>query len=153
MFKELMPLVANRTLLITVARESDTTIRATVIPKRMCDGENPALTTPLTFTGAPEELDQEFPRALAEYVEAHQHLSTTLAQAKSEMEAAAKAAEEEAKRKREERLKKKTATSEPASSGSPQPTDTSNGESAKPTSANLFDGSPSRSQPGGKLCL
>jgi hypothetical protein len=31
MFAELMPLLAERTVLITVARESDTVIRATVI--------------------------------------------------------------------------------------------------------------------------
>jgi len=31
MFAELMPLLGERTVLITVARESDTTLRATVI--------------------------------------------------------------------------------------------------------------------------
>jgi len=31
MFTELMPLLAERTVLITVARESNTTLRATVI--------------------------------------------------------------------------------------------------------------------------
>ena len=31
MFSELMPLLTDRTVLITVARESDTTVRATVI--------------------------------------------------------------------------------------------------------------------------
>jgi len=98
MFTELIPLLAERTVLITVARESDTTIRATVVPKRNSESENAALSTPLSFVGTPEELDRDFGRTLAEYVEAHQRLGSTLAQAKAEMEAAAKAAQEEAKR-------------------------------------------------------
>ena len=65
MFTELMPLLAERTVLITVARERDTALRATVIPKRAREGENTALSTPLLFVGTPEELDQNFGRALA----------------------------------------------------------------------------------------
>ncbi len=34
MFTELMPLLTERTVLITVARESDTTVRVTAIPSR-----------------------------------------------------------------------------------------------------------------------
>lgn len=154
MFQELMPLLKDRTLLITVARESDTTLRATVVPKRTSEAENAALTTPLTFTGTPEEMDQEFTRALAEYVETYQRLSTTLAQAKAEMEAAAKAATDEVKRKREERQRKTNAASQPAASNSPQARSTASIETATP--ANLFEGregAASPSQPGGKLCV
>src|SRR5205807_657663 len=46
-FTELMPLLVERTVLITVARESDTTIRVNVCPKRSSEGENAALSTPL----------------------------------------------------------------------------------------------------------
>ncbi len=40
-----MPLLEERTVLITVARESDTTIRLNVCPKRSSEGENAALLT------------------------------------------------------------------------------------------------------------
>lgn len=157
MFQELMPLLNNRTVLITVAKESETIIRVNAIPKRAHDNENAALTTPLSFTGTPEELDRDFPRALAEYVDSHQRLSNTLAQAKAEMEAAAKTAQDEAKRKREEGLKKKTtATAQTVTSNSPQVTTTTNAEPASTANANLFGtttGAATPSQPGGKLCL
>lgn len=121
MFTELMPILAQRTVLITVARENDTTIRVNVMPKRTNESENPALTTPLSFAGTPEELDRDFGRELASYVDVHQRLGSTLAEAKAAMEAAAKAAQEEAKRKSEERRKSKTtgSTSTPASAAVP----------------------------------
>ena len=107
MFIELMPLLASRTLMITVAREDDRTLRVNVIPTTKSGAtENPALTTPLTCTGTPEELDAELGKQLASYVECHRVLGTTLASAKAEMEAAAKAAQEEARKKAEERRKK-----------------------------------------------
>ena len=106
MFVELMPLLAGRTVMITVAREDEKTLRVNVLPTKSGDGENPALTTPLSYTGTPEELDAELGRELAGYVECHRALSSTLAAAKAEMDAAAKAAQEEAKKKAEERKKK-----------------------------------------------
>ncbi len=88
MFVELMPLLAGRTVMITVAREDEKTLRVNVIPRKAKEDENPALSTRLSYTGTP-------------------------AQAKAEMEAAAKAAQEEARKKAAERNKKpaeKTAT-------------------------------------------
>src|SRR5437870_8147317 len=90
-----------------------------VIPKKLKDDESPALTTPLSYTGTPEELDAELGKHLASYVECHTQLGSTLAQAKSEMEAAAKAAQEEAKRKAAERGKK--AADKPATSAGSTP--------------------------------
>ena len=104
MFVELMPLLAGRTVLITVAKVDDKTLRVNVIPHGKAD-DNPALTTPLTYTGPPEELDAELGKHLAGYVQTHQQTASTLAEAKATMEAAAKAAQEEAKRKAEERRK------------------------------------------------
>jgi len=106
MFVELMPLLAGRTVMITVAREDEKTVRVCVIPKKVKEDDNPALTTPLSYTGAPEELDAELGKHLASYVECHTQLGSTLAQAKAEMEAAAKAAQEEARKKNAERNKK-----------------------------------------------
>lgn len=98
MFVEVMPLLAGRTVMLTVAREDDKTLRVNVIPKRVKDDENPALTTPLSYTGTPEELDAELGKHLASYVDCHTQLGSTLAQAKAEMEAAAKAAQDEARK-------------------------------------------------------
>ena len=105
MFIELMPLLAGRTVLITVAKVDDKTLRVNVIPHGKAD-ENPALATPLTYTGSPEELDAELGKHLASYVQVHQQTASSLAEAKASMEAAAKAAQqEEARRKAEERKK------------------------------------------------
>ncbi len=120
MFIELTPLLAERTVLITVALESDTTIRAVVVPKRTSESENAALSTPLSFVGTPEELDRDFAKELAAYVDTHRHLGSTLAQAKAAMEAAAKAAQEEAKRKADEKRKAKPSSSTPAPAVTPQ---------------------------------
>ena len=152
MFSELMPLLAERTVLITVARESDTTLRATVVPKRNSESENAALSTPLSFVGTPEELDRDFANELASYVDAHRQLGSTLAQAKGTMEAAAKAAQEEAKRKADERRKAKSATSAPAPAPSAQPEASVSRDPAPGTTSSLFGGAPAGpaiSQPSG----
>ena len=73
MFVELMPLLAGRTVMITVAREDEKTLRVNVIPaaRKLKEDENPALSTPLSYTGTPEELDAELGKHLASYVECH----------------------------------------------------------------------------------
>ena len=147
MFTELMPLLAQRTILITVARENDTTLRVNVLPKRANDSENPALATPLSFAGTPEDLDRDFARELAAYVDAHQHLGSTLAEAKATMEAAAKAAQEEAKRKGEEKRKNKETSSTPApASSTPPAAATTWANSAQPGASGL-SGTTQPSQP------
>ena len=135
MFVELMPLLAGRTVLITVAKVDDKTLRVNVIPHAKAD-ENPALTTPLTYTGSPEELDAELGKHLAGYVQIHQQTASTLAEAKATMEAAAKAAQDEAKRKAEERKKaaqKQSPTATTAASAS-SPSSTSAEPDPSPTS-------------------
>jgi PRTRC genetic system protein E len=117
MFVELMPLLAGRTVLITVAKVDDKTLRVNVIPHGKAD-DNPALSTPLTYTGPPEELDAELGKHLAGYVQTHQQTASTLAEAKATMEAAAKAAQEEAKRKKPTVKSPITTTAESASAAS-----------------------------------
>ena len=119
MFVELMPLLADRTVMITVARVDDQTLRVNVMATKS-ESENPALSTPLSCTGAPAELDAELGKLLADFVECHQQLSNTLAVVKAEMEAAAKAAQEEARKKAEER-RKKVADKPVANSAAPAP--------------------------------
>jgi PRTRC genetic system protein E len=114
MFVELMPLLAGRTVLITVAKVDDKTLRVNVIPHGKAD-DNPALSTPLTCTGSPEELDAELGEHLAGYVQTHTQTASTLAEAKATMEAAAKAAQDEAKRKKTTVKPPMTTADEPAS--------------------------------------
>jgi PRTRC genetic system protein E len=101
MFQELMPLLAQRTLLFTLSRVSDDEMRINVVPKPLKPDQrddDAALTTPLSVTGTPKELDEQLPRQLVEFVETHLGLSSTLKSAKEQMEAAAKAAREAAKK-------------------------------------------------------
>ena len=125
MFVELMPLLAGRTVLITVANVDDKTLRVNVIPHAKAD-ENPALSTPLTYTGLAEELDAELGKHLAGYVQTHQQTASTLAEAKATMEAAAKAAQEEAKHKAEDR--KKATQKPPATATTAEPASSTSGE-------------------------
>jgi len=86
MFQELMPLLGQRILLFTLSRVSDGQISVNIIPKpiksdKQDDGA--ALTTPLSVTGTPGELDEQLPRQLVEFVETHLGLSSTLKVQKS----------------------------------------------------------------------
>ena len=101
MFQELMPLLVQRTLILTLSRVSDGQICVNVIPKPLKSDQrdgDAALTTPLSVTGAPKELDEQLSRQLVEFAETHLGLSSTLKSAKEQMEAAAKAAREAAKK-------------------------------------------------------
>ena len=48
MFVELMPLLGERTVMITVARLNQNSVRVNVIPSRRKEDENAALATPLS---------------------------------------------------------------------------------------------------------
>jgi PRTRC genetic system protein E len=99
MFQQLVPLLRQRSVLLTVTALEDDQIRVNVIPKKLKEGENSALTTPMSFTGTAVELDEQLPNAIASFVASHLELKNTLARAKEEMDAAAKAAQEEARSK------------------------------------------------------
>ena len=99
MFKELAPYLRQRAVLLTVTRVEDDNIRVNVVPQKLKDGENAALTTPLSVTGTAEELDRDLPATLVDFVASHLQLKNTLDRAKSEMDAAAKAAQAEARSK------------------------------------------------------
>ena len=96
MFVELVPLLKDRTLLITVASISGK-LKVNVIPAKANESEEQALTTPLSFTGSAEELDAELGGHLASYVHSHVELRNTLAEVKAEMDAAARAARQKVK--------------------------------------------------------
>ena len=94
MFRELVPLLRQRAVLLTVTHLEEDQIRVNVLPKQVGTGENTALTTPFSITGTAEELDEQLPQALVQFVGKHLELKNTLENAKAEMEAAAKLAKE-----------------------------------------------------------
>jgi PRTRC genetic system protein E len=69
MFKELLPLLEGRTMILTAAKIGDA-LTVTIYPKRNGErDENPVGNTPLCVTGTAEELDHELPRLILGYVE------------------------------------------------------------------------------------
>jgi PRTRC genetic system protein E len=100
MFKELAPYLRQRAVLLTVTRLEDDQISVNIIPKKLQDGENTALTTPFKLTGTAEELDRDLPSSIVDFVAAHLQLKSTLERAKAEMDAAGKAAQAEARTKK-----------------------------------------------------
>ncbi len=115
MFRELMPLIENRPLSITVAALSGGRIRVNVVPQvlekdskvndkvgysnkdkiaKVPESAINALTTPLSLTGTPEEIDQSLTEALTQFVESHGRLQHTLDEASEQIADAVRAAEE-----------------------------------------------------------
>jgi PRTRC genetic system protein E len=119
MFTELMPLIEQRPVTITVAVLSGSQrIRVNVVPKslekdsqvndkigysnrdkiaKVPDEAINALTTPLSLTGTAEEIDAEL--ALREFAESHVQLQKTVDHAKEQIAEAVKAIEERDKNK------------------------------------------------------
>ena len=107
MFKELAPLLRHRAVLFTVSHLEDDRFRVNVIPKIITDGENDALTTPVSVTGTIEDLDKELPQTLLHFVSSHLELKNSLERAKGEIEEASKAARAEARKKSVGQMTKK----------------------------------------------
>jgi PRTRC genetic system protein E len=99
MFQQLVPILRQRSVLLTVTSLEGDQIRVNVLPKKLAEGENAALTTPMSFTGTAEELDAQLPDAIVSFVASHLELKNTLNRAKDEMAAAAKMAQDEARNK------------------------------------------------------
>ena len=104
MFKELVPVLHDRAVLLTVTLVDADQIRVNIVPKKLKDGDNDALTTPLSVTGTAEELDAELSSTIVGFVGSHLQMKNTLEKARAEMDAASKAAQAEA------RARSKTAT-------------------------------------------
>jgi PRTRC genetic system protein E len=133
MFKELAPYLRQRAVLLTVTCLEEDQIRVNVIPKKLKDGENAALTTPLSVTGTAEELDRDLPSTLVNFVSSHLQLKNSLEGAQTEMDAAAKTAQAEARAKKlpAKKERPKTETAKPVAAVKPV-------EPAKPESSKTF---------------
>jgi PRTRC genetic system protein E len=116
MFKELVPVLRHRAVLMTITSTADDDIRVNIVPKKLKNDENNALSTPLTVTGTAEQLDAELGTTLVDFVGSHLQLKNTLEQAKADMEAAAKQAQADARAKQKNSSRKDT-----TSSGSAKP--------------------------------
>ena len=99
MFQQLVPILRQRSVLLTITALEHDQIRVNVLPKKLAEGENTALTTPMSFTGTAQELDAQLPDAIVSFVSGYLELKNTLDRAKEEMAAAAKLAQEEARNK------------------------------------------------------
>jgi PRTRC genetic system protein E len=120
MFKELKELIRNRPLTITVVSLNDDRIRVNVIPHvvpkdtdvngkikhshknevaEVPDSALKALSTPLSLTGTPDEIDAALPKALSDFAEVHGQLQQTLDKARNEISEAVKAIDEREKNK------------------------------------------------------
>jgi PRTRC genetic system protein E len=141
MFKELGPLLRQRTVVMILTRLEDDTIRVNVIPRKLNESENDALTTPLSVAGTAEDLDAHLSSALVQFVGAHLELSNTLETAKEQMAAVAKAAKADARSKAAPVLTEPTRveTKKPADAA-PKPAEPRKQEPAR--NASLFDVGP-----------
>jgi PRTRC genetic system protein E len=148
MFIELLPILKNRTVMLTIALVNDQTIRVNVIPKRLkeSDSGDCALTTPLTITGTPEELDREFSGQLVAFTGSFVRLGSNLSEIEAAQATAVKAAEAERKKELENKRKgsvSKPATTTPAATPAPEIKDGKpvfGGKTAATTQApSLFD--------------
>jgi PRTRC genetic system protein E len=145
MFKELGPLLRQRAVVIILTRVEDETIRVNVIPRKLNESENDALTTLLSVAGTAEDLDSELPSALVQFVGAHLELRNTLETAKEQMAAAGKAVKAEARSKAASRTAPARTEPSPAETkksadAAPKPAEPRNQEPAR--NASLFDTGP-----------
>lgn len=120
MFTELMPVLQDRPLTITVAAVAGGKIKVCVVPhsqdkdgkvnskvgyqaekevKKLPESAIKALTTPLALTGTPEELDAGLAEQLTTYAKSHLKLQHGIAQATQEIAEAVKAVEDRNKAK------------------------------------------------------
>ena len=107
MFAELLPILRNRALMITVGLMNGETIRVHVIPKQVKndDSGDCALASPLTVTGTAEELDRDFAAQLVGFSNSFVKLGSNLTEIEACHATAVKAVEAEKKKDLDSRRK------------------------------------------------
>ena len=132
MFTELMPLLKQRVVMITISDIGEGLLRVNVIPRKL-DGssdENGVLTAPLSITGRADELDCELPSQLRSFTESVTKTGSNLDELKTQHAAAVKAVEAENKKKIDD--KKKGSGAKTASTPPPAPAPTAEFKDGKP---------------------
>src|SRR5207249_10562426 len=99
LFAQLEPLLAHRAVLITVSKLDGDQLQVNICPRRLKEGENPALTIPLCVTGTAAELDADLVPQISRFVASHIGLNSNLTAIEKEIAEAEKTAREEAKKK------------------------------------------------------
>jgi PRTRC genetic system protein E len=118
-FTELMPLLKQRAVMITISDVGEGLLRVNIIPRKIEGGseDNATLTTPLSITGKAEELDRELPGQLTSFTESIAMTGSKLEELKTQHSAAVKALEAENKKKLDDKKKEvngsKTASTPP----------------------------------------
>jgi PRTRC genetic system protein E len=101
-FTELLPILRNRTVMLTISLVKDGVLRVNVIPQRKTTKESDtgdiALSSPLTVTATAEELDRDFARQIATFSGSLEKAASNLQEIESAHAAAVKALEEERKK-------------------------------------------------------
>lgn len=125
MFTELVPLLKQRVVMITVSDVGDGVLRVNVIPRKLDadSDQSQALTMPLSITGSAEELDRELPGQLASFTESVVRTGSNLEELRTQDAAAVKAVDAENRKKLDERKKgsgAKTASASPAPGVTPE---------------------------------
>ena len=107
MFTELMPLLKQRVVMITISDVGEGLLRVNVIPRKLegSADENGALTAPLSITGKADELDRELPGQLTSFTESVTKTGSNLDELKTQHAAAVKAVEAENKKKIDDKKK------------------------------------------------
>ena len=119
MFTELMPLLKQRVVMITISDVGEGLLRVNVIPRKLegSADENGALTVPLSITGKAEELDRELPVQLTSFTESVTRTGSNIDELRTQHAAAVKAVEAGNKKKIDDKKKgngSKTANTPPA---------------------------------------
>jgi PRTRC genetic system protein E len=131
-FTELMPLLKQRVVMITISDVGEGLLRVNVIPRRLegSTDDNGALTVPLSITGKAEELDRELPGQLASFTESVTQTGSNLDELRTQHAAAIKAVEAENRKKMDD--KKKGNGARPVSIPPTTPTPTAEFKEGKP---------------------
>jgi len=100
LFTQLLPLLAQRAVLITISKlEEGDRLQVNICPRQVKEGENQALTTPLSACGTATELDNELVAQVASFVVAQVGLYSNRPAVERELAEAERVAREEAKKK------------------------------------------------------
>jgi PRTRC genetic system protein E len=128
--------------MITVADVGDGKLRVCMFPEKKADGENAALTAPITTVATAAELDEKFLAAIDECVESFIPLNEQTKRIRAEREQAEKdekaKAEDERKERAAKNAKKSGSTAGATSTQSAKPAATAPAKPAIPKMDDLF---------------
>ena len=136
LFQGLAPLLINRTVIMTVTANGKGLLTLNVIPKKVKDDENDALTTALCITASAEELDRDLATQLREFTDVHAKAASNIQKVKDELAAAEKAEREATDERRAKKAKGKVV---PPAAGAESKAESVKAAGSKQPSLGLFD--------------